>query len=65
MNIISQFLYYYGLGIILTYLICNTFFSEYHALDSNLIKNIDIIIDDNIFRLEPYILDQSSSLPSS
>lgn len=57
MNIISQLLYYYGLGIVLTYFICNTFYSEYHALDSNIIKEVDIVIDDNIFRLEPYILN--------
>ena len=57
MNIISQFIFFYGLGIVITYLICNTFFSEYHALDSNIIKDVDILIDNKTFRLEPYIIN--------
>ena len=56
MNNISNILYGYGFGIILCYIFVNTFISRYHALDSNLIKVEDIIIDGHKFRLEPVLI---------
>ena len=56
MNKISTILYGYGFGIIFCYLFINTFISRYHALDSNLIKIKDIIIDGHKFRLEPVLI---------
>ena len=57
MNIISSILLGYGLGIIILYLIFNSFFSNYHALNSNEIKKKIIKIGKYNFILEPYFVD--------
>ena len=58
MNLIASILNGFGYGMILCYLILNTFFSEYHALDSNDVKKKQIIIDNKKFKLIPYIIDK-------
>ena len=60
MNIISSILLGYGLGIIILYLIFNSFFSYYHALDSNNIKKEIITIGKYNFILEPYFVDNKN-----
>lgn len=60
MNILSQFLIGYGLGICITYFIINTFFSEYHALDSNIIRKIKFIYNNKLYRLQPVIVKLDS-----
>ena len=54
---ILLFIKYYTLGIIVTYFILNTCFSEYHAIDSNLIQKQIIEIDNKKFKLQPYLID--------
>ena len=56
MNKICTILYGYGFGIILCYLFINTFLSRDHALDSNLIRQEEFIIDGHKFRLEPVLI---------
>lgn len=61
MNLLASIINGFACGILICYFIINTFFSDYHALDSNYVKKILINIDNKKFRLIPYIIDKNNN----